>query len=976
MHTTWSQVTYPFVMTVAMYSFGRWMGTVVAEKVPIEHSKLSNSVARLGGATLALHIFSYGAGLGTIFWLVMIRFMSGLLSGFLCRVTNARMANEDNGLTEDHDEEIGDRPKRGTGEALLLTEATSSAAKTYTAGFTLSLLLGGLFYESTQRNERFQQFTGAEPYTLSPMFFVVVSVVGEACLRLLFWYAKKLGPSKSLNRAPTPKREKMDRTGGLRRRKQHEMVPLLSSDADIFTVEDSFVNPVSQSRRATPAYSTPGRKRGYSKDSVTSPRSRLNSAGSTMSEFFDCESFGDVEEMLEIGIEDELPLNCFPENTIEWGDSSETDISLYRDNKCVYENGSPAFLPHGECVSIVPDNFIRCWGEKKATKMWAETQQWRKDSNIWRLHTGPHKLFPQVKEAYSQNFHGFSKMGLPMLYEKPGKMKLKELFQSGASIDQMLQHYFFMMEYISNVICVKDEVLQRRGVDRHRFSNWEFSVVMDVEGISMSMVSKDVIKYMAKTGDVNTRYYPLTTGKVFVVNAPFWLAGAWSGLKSLAPDSLTIEILSKSNSLETLLEYIDEDQLPKEYGGTSPYPTEQHPYELEMRELVSKYEMAPDFESQPLSDKNATIAKPRTYSFDYAGQKWAPENDTVQDDVSRTLNSGSWKPELSSSPALLQRTGAVDRQRRNGSTMVAIEEQKDSAAAKSGNTSGILAVASCMYFLWFVVHGAVECLIPLYILTPPILGGMGYLPARGGFSLFCASILIQWLIRTKLARLISHIPNKAPMRALRTGVGAEIVILIILPLIPNSIVSVARVDSVMNMVSTILLVAGLALSSMMGMAAISILHRIACENYVSSPRAGVLARIYGEDRLLTDCQTGKLTFILQSAAELAGILVVAPLYSWSTLRERPTPFDASCCFFAVSLVSFVLYVLSFSLHLNVVGEFDESAPVNGSLRRKQTCSLVGDVVTVPVSDITALFDDANMSFARERLNSRSFDNGL
>jgi hypothetical protein len=974
---SWSQVAYPFAITVAMYSFGRWMGTVVAEKVHIEHHKLNHLVARLGGATFALHLFSYGAGLGTIYFLVVIRFTSGLLSGFLCRVTNARLiANQGGDFVDGFvlDEELGERQKRpGNGKArIFVSEATSNAAKTYTAGFTLSLLLGGLFYESAQIDEKFQAFTGAEPYTLSPMFFIVISVVGEACLRLLFWYAKKR-VSKASQRTPTPKRHNFDRVvTGVRRRKQNETIPMLGTDGDV--LEDGPFDPLRLSRHAqTPVYSTPIRKRAFSKESVVTPsRSRLSTAGSAASEFFDCESFGDMED-LDMSFQDEQPLNYFEENTIQWGNNDQSDVSIYRDNKCVYENGSPAFVPVGECESIVPDNFIRCWGEKKAMKMWLEMQQWRKDSDIWRLHSGPHTLFPKVKAAYSQHFHGVSKEGLPILYEKPGKMKLKELFQSGVSIDEMTRHYFFMMEFISNVLCHKEEVLRRRGVDRHRFSNWNFSVVMDVEGISMSMVSRDVIKYMTHTGDVNTRFYPLTTGKVFVVNAPFWLAGVWSGMKSLAPDSLMVEILSKSNSLETLLQYIDEDQIPKEYGGTSPYPTEHHPYELEMRELVTKYEMAPSFESQPLAEKYTEIAKSRTYSFDYADQKWVSENGATQDDVSRTLNSGTWKPELSSSPSLRQRTGSVDRPRRNVVSMASIEEQFEASAAKSYHTSGILAVASCMYFFWFVVHGAVECLIPLYILTPPILGGLGYTPARGGFSLFCASILVQWIMRTKFAMLLSQIPSKAPMRALRTGVGAEMLILMILPLVPNSIVSVARVDSVMNMVSTILLVAGLALASMMGMTAISILHQIACENYVANPKAGRIVKMYGHQRLLSHCRTGKLTSILQSVADLIGILIVAPMYFWSTLRERPTPFDASFCFFGVSLVSLFLYILSFSLQLNVVGEFVEPGIASGPVRRKQMCAVFGDAVTVPIGDITALLDDANMSFARERFDSRTFD---
>jgi hypothetical protein len=977
---SWSTVTYLFALTVAMYSLGRWVGTVTAERLPIDHSKLTHMVARLGGVTFALHLFSFGAGLDAIFWLIIIRFLSGLLAGFLCRVTNARLvSDEDHRAVLQFDEELGAESKHTNP---FFEEITSSAAKVYTAGFTLSLLMGGLFYESSSQNTKFQAFTGAEPFTLSPMFFVLMSVVGEACLRLLFWYSKtgasrrrssmRVGIANSAQQAST-------RFGAFRRRRR-DVMDLLSPGGVAGTTEDNnFMDPQSGQKYGTPSRSP--RSRAYSNGSVrsisrsnhgTPGRPRLNSEISvnTTSEFFDCESFGDIEEIMDLSIDEEAPQHDFAMTIVECGEHSETDNAVYRNNKCVYEDGSPAFVPNGECESKIPDNFIRCWGKNRAKKMWLEMQQWRRDSDIWRIHTGPHKLFPRVKDAYYQKFHGFSKKGLPMLYEKPGRMKLKELFQSGITIDQMVNHYFFMMEYIANVVAVKPEVMERRGVDRHRFSNWGFSVVMDVEGISMSMVSKDVVRYMTTSGDVNTRYYPLTTGKVFLVNAPFWLAGVWAGMRNLAPDSLNIEILSKTNALEKMLDYIDEDQIPKQYGGSSPYETDQHPYEIEFRELVKKADANPDFESQPLSTKHTAPEKRPSYSFNYSDQQWAPENGPIQDEFSRTLNTGSWKPELASS--LRQRACSADRQRSDGKKSVSIEVQNDfGALAKSSNTMDVLVVVSCMHFLWFTAHGAIECVIPLYILTSPILGGLGYTPARSGFSLFVASILIQWLVRTNVIRAVSQIPNKAPMRALRTSVGTEIVILVILPLLHNSIVSVPRVDSIMNMLSMIVMVAALALSSMLGLTSMSILHRIACENYASYPRRGsCVARMYGEDRLLSHCQTGKLTFLLQSTAAIVGALTVAPVYAWSTLRERPTPFDASFCFFAVALVSCVLYIFSFSLNLNVVGEFVESA-TNISPRRKQTCSMVGDMVAVPYSDMTTLFEEANMSIVRERLDSRS-----
>lgn len=969
---SWSQVAHPFAITLAMYCLGRWIGTAIAERMPLDHSKLVHSTARVGGATIALHVFSYGAGLSTILWLVIIRFVSGMLAGFLCRVTNVRSYSDDDMFIEGYDEELGAAatPRSRTRRGSLFAEISSSATVMYTAGVALSLLLGGLFYEKASHSKQFHDFTGAEPFILTPMFFVLVSVVGEACLRLLFWWFSKRPPVGSEEKEMTTPLIQNIKTGStLRRRSVEDPLAFVSPAVDGMP-QGEFFDPLSQSRHK---YSTPNRNRMYSKDgsvrsrtsSGTAGRPRINSATSYNSaEFFDCESFGGTEEVADISIDEIMPTDT-PQNGIQWGNHSSTDIAVYRDGKTVYPCGSPAFVPAGECEAEIPDNVIRCWGEKRAKKIWLEIQKWRREKNIWRIHAGPHKLYPRFKEAIFQSLHGYSKAGLPIIYEKPGTMKLKGLFGSGVTIDEMQYHYFFMTDFIYNVICAKDEIKQRRGSDRLRFSQWSFSVVMDFEGISMSMLSTDLINYMTKIGDVSARYYPLSTGRIYFVNAPFWLAGAWAGMKKLAPASMEVEICSRRESLGVLLKYIDRDQIPAEYGGTSPYATNQHPYELEMSEVVGKLRDAEEFESQPLCD---TSGKNRSYSFSYPDQQWMPEDANDHDDVSRSLNSGSWKPEISASPSLRRRAVSIELHRSDSTKLAVTFEDEDESTSgttsKPSNSGGVLVLTSFIFFLWFAIHGAMQSLLPLYILTPPILGGLGYTPCRGGVSLFCASILVQYLMRTKLSGITSQIPRKAPMRALRTGVGLEAVILMVLPLLHNSVVSVARVESVVNMISTVVLVAGLAVTGVMGMGSITILHRIACENFVANPnRRNVIGSVYGHERLRADCQTGKFAFVLRTVAEILGILAIAPLYSWSTTRERPTPLDAACCFFVAALVSFVLYVLSFSLRLNVVGEFVEQSENIGGGRRKRTCAF-GDLCAVPMSDVRMILEEANVSITQ------------
>jgi hypothetical protein len=273
-------------------------------------------------------------------------------------------------------------------------------------------------------------------------------------------------------------------------------------------------------------------------------------------------------------------------------------------------------------------------------------------------------------------------------------------------------------------------------------------------------------------------------------------------------------------------------------------------------------------------------------------------------------------------------------------------------------------LVSFLYLFWFAVHGSVEFILPIYVLTPPILGGLGYSPARSGFVFFCASILIQWLMKSQLASYLSSAPSKDPMRGFRIGVGAKCIFLSTIPLFPNTIVSAAKVQSVLHMFFMIILMTGLAISSMLGLSAISIMHQIACENYVKNPVKNCLSNLFGKNRLLTHCSSGKLSTTIQAVAVTIGNLVVAPIYTWSMRRERPTPLDASITFFALATTCLSLYILSFSFLLARGSSENDNLP--DSPKKRKTCAFLVNFVTVPFSDVTALLRDLNISFARQR----------
>lgn len=168
-------------------------------------------------------------------------------------------------------------------------------------------------------------------------------------------------------------------------------------------------------------------------------------------------------------------------------------------------------------------------------------------------------------------------------------MRLKELFRSGCQIDDMIFHYQFLMEFFSNIICKREEVRSLSSqCNSGDVSNWGLMVVMDVQGFGLGNLSKDVLSYLKQAGEVNKSHYPLCTKRAFIVKTSVFLAGAWSGLKGILPDTVQVDILSESKYLNSLREFIDDDQIPPEYGGSSPYRLGSHPYELGLRQLVEE----------------------------------------------------------------------------------------------------------------------------------------------------------------------------------------------------------------------------------------------------------------------------------------------------------------------------------------------------------------------------------------------------
>ena len=148
--------------------------------------------------------------------------------------------------------------------------------------------------------------------------------------------------------------------------------------------------------------------------------------------------------------------------------------------------------------------------------------------------------------------------------------------------------YSFYLEFIFNNLCSRPEIRSRRE-NTPPFSGKMFACILDLEGFNPFHLTLNVVKYCVKVSKLNESHYPMSGQQGIFINAPNWLVNSFAFLTHLVPENNkdSIIFLSKSN-MEGLKELIDEDQIPKRYGGTSTYDFDKHPYMQDFYRVVDQ----------------------------------------------------------------------------------------------------------------------------------------------------------------------------------------------------------------------------------------------------------------------------------------------------------------------------------------------------------------------------------------------------
>ncbi|GMH59648.1 hypothetical protein TL16_g02871 [Triparma laevis f. inornata] len=165
--------------------------------------------------------------------------------------------------------------------------------------------------------------------------------------------------------------------------------------------------------------------------------------------------------------------------------------------------------------------------------------------------------FNVMKEYYPMYIAGRTKKGNLVYYEEMGNINMPKLHSRGVTVPTLLDHYECSTLFAFEVLHPSDAA--------------QMLSIFDAEGCSFKELKGDAMKFMKTASNKMQMDYAHRNCGVMVVNCPSWIATGWRALVKMrlfsAETISKTKILSKEDTFEGLLEKIDEDQIPKKYGG-------------------------------------------------------------------------------------------------------------------------------------------------------------------------------------------------------------------------------------------------------------------------------------------------------------------------------------------------------------------------------------------------------------------------
>lgn len=193
-----------------------------------------------------------------------------------------------------------------------------------------------------------------------------------------------------------------------------------------------------------------------------------------------------------------------------------------------------------------------------AVKQFVEAEKWREDNGVNTILDKPDEDEAVYSALCPHRNHKRDKMGRPVYIEGTGKIKLPKVMEY-LPAEKLVRRHIRMQEIamrrLKKVSAERGEVIEK------------MCVILDLENLSLRPDSAG-IGIFKECIRIDNAYYPETLGDLYIINAPWIFHPLWALIKPwLDPVSKQKFHILGSNFREKLLEVIDAESLPVEYGG-------------------------------------------------------------------------------------------------------------------------------------------------------------------------------------------------------------------------------------------------------------------------------------------------------------------------------------------------------------------------------------------------------------------------
>lgn len=167
-------------------------------------------------------------------------------------------------------------------------------------------------------------------------------------------------------------------------------------------------------------------------------------------------------------------------------------------------------------------------------------------------------LFPQL-------YTGKAKTGCPLFISKPGQLQ-PDALDCMTTIEGLLKFHWHIMvhDFSSKLHAYKAE--------NPNFCRFECFCILDLAHLSSTQLSSRCLDIVKKQSFIDSLCFPETMNKMIIVNAPKFFTLTWKVIKGWidARTAAKVELYSsKSSSSKRLLELVDKNELPSDYGGAA-----------------------------------------------------------------------------------------------------------------------------------------------------------------------------------------------------------------------------------------------------------------------------------------------------------------------------------------------------------------------------------------------------------------------